>query len=227
MFFINKKHLIVWTQKKVNDRHKAEGKGIRVLAKIPHLSIVVSLVVLALSGCEQNYAHLDPINDPDLSQKIAEQVEGQKLRQIATQVVPPARNRESTRQVAPQALPYIGRYKVVMSCEDRFAHCEQGTADFMISLLDDGTAHRSIIHLGRITFDSENKYRKDAWSYDADTHQIILHRASGVEFFYDIDVEGNIIMDLDKIAHATETNRKYFEQGHPLPMQAYKLIKIE
>lgn len=190
------------------------------------LTTVAILVVIAFIGCEQQ-AHLDPIVDSALSEKIAQQVEGQKLRQIATQVVPPARHRISTRKVPEDALPYVGRYQVVMSCEDRFAYCKQGTADFMISLLEDGTAYRSIIHLGRITFDTENQYRQDAWSYDKQNHQIILHRASGVEFFYDIDAEGHIIMDLDKIASATETNRKYFAQGHPLPMYAYKLEKID
>ena len=51
------------------------------------LTTVAILVVIAFIGCEQQ-AHLDPIVDSALSEKIAQQVEGQKLRQIATQVVP-------------------------------------------------------------------------------------------------------------------------------------------
>lgn len=192
-----------------------------------HIATSLVLLMLSLIACDSQYSSHNPIIDDVLRDKIAQQVEGQKLRQIASEVVVPGRGRVSNAKVPEQARPYVGRYKVEMRCEDPFINCEQGTADFIISLLEDGTAHRSIIYLGSIQFASEEQHREDTWSYDPNTHQIILHRASGVEFFYDIDADGNIVMDLDKIANATPINREYFAEGHRFPTQAYKLVKIE
>lgn len=187
----------------------------------------LSILVSALIACDSQYASHHPIVDEALREKIAQQVEGQKLRQIASEVVLPERNRVSNAKVPEQARPYVGRYKVVMRCDDPFIFCKEGTADFMISLLEDGTAHRTIIYLGSIQSASEDQYRQDTWSYNSQTHQITLHRASGVEFFYNIDHEGNIVMDLDKIANASQVNRDYFAKTKRFPTQAYKLLKIE
>ena len=125
-----------------------------------------------------------------------------------------------------EAMPYVGRYATKIDCEDAFVGCESGEADFIISLSPNGIAHRMIKHRGSITFTSNQQYRQDHWSYDPNVHQIILHRASGVDFFYDIDAKKNIVMDLDKIAHATEVNQQYFAEGNPLPLKAYVLEKI-
>jgi hypothetical protein len=187
----------------------------------------LGILMLSLIACDSQYSSHNPIVDEVLRDKIAQQVEGQKLRQIASEVVLPVRSRVSNGKVPEQARPYVGRYKFAMRCEDPFVDCEQGTAEFIISLLEDGTAHRSIIYLGTIQSASEDQYRQDVWSYNPNTHQIILHRASGVEFFYDIDRDGNIVMDLNKIANATAINRDYFAKGNRFPTQAYKLLKIE
>lgn len=68
------------------------------------------------------------------------------------------------------------------------------------------------------------KYRKDLWLYDEDAHQIVVARASGVNFYYNIDQDHNLIMDKNKIAIATENNREYFKTN-PLPSQNYHLIR--
>ena len=49
-------------------------------------------------------------------------------------------------------------------------------------------------------------------------------RASGVNFYYNIDQDHNLIMDKNKIAIATENNREYFKTN-PLPSQNYHLIR--
>ena len=137
-------------------------------------------------------------------------------------------NREqSKRPISQNAQQYVGRYFTQVECTDPFVQCPEGTADFILNLLSDGTAHRTIIHLGKVTFASKLQYRQDRWSYDATAHQIILHRASGVEFFYDLDAENNLVMDLEKIRSATETNRRYFAEGNPFPSRAYTLVKIK
>lgn len=129
--------------------------------------------------------------------------------------------------VAKEALPYVGRYVTKINCDDAYVGCDSGEADFIVSLLPNGIAHRMIKHRGSITFTSNQQYRQDRWSYDPNVHQIILHRASGVDFFYDINSQKNIVMDLDKIANVTETNQQYFAEGNPMPMKAYVLEKIQ
>lgn len=195
--------------------------------KKQNITVGLALCMLTLTACDLQYSSDNPIVDQGLRDKIAQHVEGQRLRQIASEVVAPGRSRVSNSKVPEQARPYIGRYKVVMRCDDPFIHCKEGTADFVISLLEDGSAHRSIIYLGSIQSASEDQYRQDRWSYQPESHQIILHRASGVEFFYNIDRDGNIVMDLDKIANATAVNRDYFAKTNRFPTQAYKLIKID
>ena len=187
----------------------------------------LGMLLVSVFACDSQYSTDHPIIDELLRNEIEQQVEGQKLRQIASEVVMPNRTRVSNTQVPEQARPYIGRYKVVMRCEDPVVKCEQGTADFILSLLEDGTAHRSIIYLGTISFPSEEQHRQDIWVYQPSNHQIVLKRANGVEFFYDIDADGNIVMNLDKIAYATATNRAYFAKNNQFPTQAYKLMKIE
>ena len=121
---------------------------------------------------------------------------------------------------------YIGRYQAVISCEDPIVQCEQGDAEFILNLLEDGTAHRTIVHLGRLS-SKTNNYYDDHWSYDKEDHQIIIHRGQGLFFFYDIDVEGGLLFNIGKTINFSETNRTYFEDGHPIPKRTYRLEKIK
>ncbi len=155
-------------------------------------------------------------------------IEGKKLTEVAGQATLPVATKaiEETPHTIPQsAEPYVGRYQTVIRCDDPFVACEKGTADFIVNLLADGTAHRSIIHLGQITFASDVQYHQDHWSYDLEHHQIILHRGNGVEFFYHIDPDQNLVMDLAKISNQTKRNRQYFAQGNAFPKYAYRLVK--
>ena len=128
--------------------------------------------------------------------------------------------------VTDAAKSYIGRYTVRVDCSDRFARCNDGQADFILTLLEDGTARRSIIHTGNVSFEDNWHYRKDSWFYDELHHQIVLHRESGVEFFYNVTHERNLIMDLNKIINGTRLNREYFAAGNPTPTKAYVLKKV-
>lgn len=151
---------------------------------------------------------------------------GRKLTDAAAHpTIPMTDGSAFEKSIPDNAQPFVGRYFTQISCQDKLVNCENGVADFIITLLPDGVAHRSIIHLGTIQFSSSRHYRQDSWSYDEEHHQIILHRASGVEFFYDIDLDGNMVMDLEKIANATEINRRYFKKGGDFPDQAYILAK--
>ena len=188
------------------------------------------LVVLGLTGCDFK-THIEfpkkeeTKNTFDMSQDENEPVEGRKLIDIAGQAIAPESNDidHASILVSEDARRYVGRYKVKVSCTDPIVYCEKGTADFILNLLEDGTAHRTITYLGTITYASAQQYRQDTWTLDEDNHQIVLHRASGVEFFYDIDKNKNLVMNLDRIANGTEVNRVYFQEGNPFPHEAYVL----
>ncbi len=154
-------------------------------------------------------------------------IQGKKLTEVAGQAtLPVAKAIADTPHMIPQnAEPYVGRYQAVISCDDPFVACDKGTADFIVNLLADGTAYRTIVHLGQMTFASNVQYHQDHWSYDSEHHQIILHRGNGVEFFYHIDSDQSLVMDLAKISNQTQRNRQYFAQGNAFPKQAYRLVK--
>lgn len=52
-----------------------------------------------------------------------------------------------------------------------------------------------------------------------------MQRQSGIKFYYWIQPDGSLKMDLDKIAHADPLNQAFFVAGTPLPQQAYVLEK--
>jgi hypothetical protein len=198
-----------------------------VFQKADYQLCILIAVSAALIGC-----HKPPEDSvakqikAETSAKVASE-QAKSLTQVAGQATVPVEKAEPVlKNTMPQnAQPYIGRYQITISCKDPFVKCDQGTSDFVINLLADGTAHRTLIHLGQITFDSNFHYQQDRWSYDAQHHQVILHRSNGVEFFYDIDKDENLVMDLDKIAHASALNQQYFAEGNPFPQQAYRLLK--
>lgn len=152
--------------------------------------------------------------------------EGSALTDLAGKatVLKPIDDQAASSLLTEAARKYVGRYRAEIDCKDAFAECENGTANFIVNLLPSGIAHRSIVHMGKITFESSRQYRQDYWSYDEILHEIILHRESGVKVFYFIDDDNNLIMDLDKIAYATEINKQFFSQN-PLPQHAYVLKK--
>ena len=175
---------------------------------------------VALLGCDDSQLEQAAV------QKYTEQAETKRLTEVAGQATVPTQvNSEYTSHHIPENhLTYVGRYTIQISCEDKFVMCERGTVDYILTLLPDGTAHRIFVNAGQISYDNEKKYRKDLWFYDEDAHQIVVARASGVNFYYNVDQDHNLIMDKNKIAIATENNREYFKTN-PLPSQNYHLIR--
>lgn len=198
--------------------------------KVDQRKYILVAVLSGLVGCNQ------PFEEP-----VAEQIErenqaansstldtqGNTLTEVAGKIPVPVADTttDPQRKIPENAKPYVGRYQIAISCTDPIVKCKQGSADLVINLLADGTAYRSIIHLGKITFTSNRYQRQNYWSYDSTHHQVIVHRMSGVDFFYNIDQDQNLVMDLDKIAHASALNEQYFAEGNPFPQQAYCLVK--
>ena len=194
--------------------------------KTDYYGCFLVVICAALMGCNK------PLED-SVAQQIKKETSAQSgeqaksLTDVAGRATVPVGETESgLKNTMPQsAQPYIGRYQATISCDDPFVRCKEGTADYVINLLEDGIAHRNLIHSGQISFASNPYHRQDRWSYDVQNHQVILYRSNGVEFFYNIDKDQNLVMDLEKIAHASALNEQYFAEGNPFPQQAYRLLK--
>lgn len=120
------------------------------------------------------------------------------------------------------ALPFVGRYQTKIDCQDKIVNCEEGQSDIVLNLLPDGTAHRTIIHLGKITYASNLQYSQDRWFYDPKVHEIVIERANGVKYFFNTQHKNQLILDASKVI---AINKGFFEQGHPEPMGNYVLHK--
>jgi hypothetical protein len=163
--------------------------------------------------------------------------DGKKLSEVAGQATLPAMADvksfgPQSETLASKAEEFVGRYHVQMSCEDPFAKCEKGNAEFIINLLADGTAHRTFVYMGKMTYEntdvkSSRSYQKNTWIYDEVQHEIIVNRIEGIQFFYKVDEKNNLVMDLDKILNGTEENRLYFKQHHTAPTKAYVLKRFD
>nr|WP_218945038.1 MULTISPECIES: hypothetical protein [Acinetobacter] len=173
---------------------------------------------VALLGCDDSQLEQAAV------QKYTEQAETKRLTEVAGQAIAPIQTAATEHHIPENHLTYVGRYTIQISCEDKFVMCESGKVDYILTLLPDGTAHRIFVNAGQISYDNKKKYRKDLWFYDEDAHQIVVARASGVNFYYNVDQDHNLIMDKNKIAIATENNREYFK-SNPLPSQNYHLIR--
>lgn len=194
------------------------------------LIFVVLFVVFNFNKCDHStlVATLEAHDAEMQAKKELSHAEGLILAEIAGQATAPAFEKVLTSlTVEHEAEPYVGRYHVSVSCQDPFVSCDNGSADFVLNLLPDGTAHRTIIHLGTITFESVKQYRQDKWSYQPELEQITLHRASGVEFFYNIKDSHTIVMNIEKILNSSNQNIKFFSQGGAFPMKAYELKRME
>lgn len=184
---------------------------------------------LSLAACDptfnsQESEEVQQPFTPVAGVQMAEDMPSKRLSEVAGQPVSPSADDADKALVPEAALAYVGRYQVKISCDDAYVKCEKGTADFILTLLPDGNAHRSIVYLGRVMAGTQMNYHLDYWMYDEATHQIIVHHSNGVEIFYDIDDRQNLRMDIEKIATVSTVNQQYFSRN-PLPAHAYYLEK--
>ncbi len=160
---------------------------------------------------------------------------GKKLTEVAGQATLPTAaevNDLDQPEISREAQAFVGRYHTQISCIDPFAMCDQGSSEFIINLLPDGTAHRTFVYMGKMTYEkneikSNRSYQKNTWIYDEKNHEIIINRIEGIKFFYHVDAEKNLVMDVDQILNATEENKQYFKQNNIAPTKAYVLKRFD
>ena len=188
------------------------------------------LVLFELTACNQSSSteELEKYDAEMQSQKGTVSEDARTLTEIAGKATAPVVEKTQTKStIDEQAMPYVGRYYASISCTDPLVSCESGNADFILNLLPDGTAHRTIIYLGTITFESHQQYRQDTWSFQPELNQITLHRASGVEFFYTVQDHHTMVMNREKIRNFTQKNIDFFAQGGAFPLENYVLKRTD
>lgn len=111
----------------------------------------ISSLLVACDNTD-SMAEMDSIQSSQPDDQNAQDA-GHKLTDLAGKAVIPVNIQDDQRPstVNKNAAPYIGRYRVEISCMDAFVECELGTANFILNLLADGTLHRSIVHMGKMT----------------------------------------------------------------------------
>lgn len=194
----------------------------------------VHMILLAISLMTSACQESNSLNEADLNphsqntDHTHSSGEGRKLTEVAGKPTMPSADKlhATAHDVPENAVQYIGRYRVEISCDDPFVECDKGNAEFILNLLPNGSAHRIFVHLGKVTYATSNQYRQDSWLYDQALNEIVLTRGSGVKFYYDVGQDDTLTMNVSKIATAQGANQAYFAAGNALPGKAYKLIKI-
>ncbi|WP_216935150.1 MULTISPECIES: hypothetical protein [unclassified Acinetobacter] len=155
------------------------------------------------------------------------------LTQVAAQARLPLETDLNPPTVPDDAKKFIGRYHTEIECDGRFAPCSEGTAKFILTLLPDGTVHRSILQYGKVFIDNTKNtsannitYRKERWFINPERTEVVVNRREGASFYYTIKDANHLVMNLEKIYSEKErVNRELFDRGYPAPSKAYELVK--
>ena len=143
-------------------------------------------------------------------------------------------NLDQTKKLSGISLQYVGRYHTRISCEDAFADCESGEAEYILNLLPNGSAYWNVIHFGRVG--SKDGAKSTAinqlcpdlnWKVDEREHELTIHcPLSNVNFYFTIDSKKRLIVNLEKLFYSDYgKNREFLEQNYFVPKQAYVLTK--
>lgn len=195
--------------------------------------ILGAFIVFALGACSDDMSNKANQNVAATSTSNPE--DGVKLRDVAGQATLPATATNEVKVVKVLDRRYAGRYHTQMSCYDLFAKCKDGNAEFIINLLPDGSAYRTFVYFGRVSNDISGAEapvvsdynHQDTWEYNAETNEIIVHRAEGVNFYYYVKDDQTIQMKREKILRGSPENIAFFAAGHVAPERSYTLTKYD
>lgn len=214
-------------------------KSVRLHPKLGGALLACLCVSLILAACSRS---TPPNPNADQIASAAEEQptsaahplqSGKKLTEVAGQASIPNEAASTVQQDSTdEQAPYVGRYHVKISCKDDFVQCSEGAAEYILTLAADGSAYRSIVYTGKLfsekmAEDSNIRtYRRDTWSVNPEDSELVVHLEEGAEFYYRIDKQQNLILNLDRTLDLdNQMNQHLFAAGYPMPTQAYRLIK--
>lgn len=228
--------ILVYLKMKLDTSYCTLNSGLR-------LSLVLGSV-LALQACDKHQVKpeqdtQDAVVQEGVSISAANAqsnvvtVAAQSLTQVAAQTRLPLETDLNPPTVPDDAKKLIGRYHTEIECDGNFAPCSEGTAKFILTLLPDGTVHRSILQYGKVFIDNTKNtnannitYRKERWFINPERTEVVVNRREGASFYYTIKDANHLVMNLEKIYSEKErVNRELFDRGYPAPSKAYELVK--
>ena len=211
-----------------------------------HGSFVVILlfwssVGLGLNACdsqrpphEQLMSSETASNPAQATPSLPATVDGHKLTEVAGQATLPKQNSSNVAvvdQLNTYELQFVGRYHTQMACEDSFVDCKQGDAEYILNLLPDGTAHRIVMHYGKVYSENGSQqkhryYRVATWAVNRAEKELVVYPQGGNPIYYDIERSDRLVMNLKKIRAAAQAHpHDSAEKPLFIPSRAYVLIK--
>ena len=205
---------------------------------LKHL-VVGAVMCLTLSACDINHTNSKDLssassNSTHEENLIKNSTSTKTLDYVAGRTFLPEENLDQTKKLSRTSLQYVGRYHTRISCEDAFADCESGEAEYILNLLSNGSAYWNVIHFGRVG--SKDGAKSTAinqlcpdlnWKVDEREHELTIHcPLSNVNFYFTIDSKKRLIVNLEKLFYSDYgKNREFLEQNYFVPKQAYVLTK--
>ncbi|MNU55474.1 hypothetical protein D3C71_445550 [compost metagenome] len=203
---------------------------------VKHL-VVGTMMCLTLSACDINHTSSkdhSSANSKNEENLIKSSTTIKTLDDVAGRTFLPEENLDQTKKLSGISLQYVGRYHTRISCEDAFADCESGEAEYILNLLPNGSAYWNVIHFGRVG--SKDGAKSTAinqlcpdlnWKVDEREHELTIHcPLSNVNFYFTIDSKKRLIVNLEKLFYSDYgKNREFLEQNYFVPKQAYVLTK--
>ena len=121
---------------------------------VKHL-VVGAIMCLSLSACDINHTNSKDhssvsSNSAHEENLIKTSTSTKTLDYVAGRTFLPEENVDQTKKLSGTSLQYVGRYHTRISCEDAFADCESGEAEYILNLLPNGSAYWNVVHFGRV-----------------------------------------------------------------------------
>ncbi len=201
--------------------------------------VVGAMMCLTLSACDINHANSKDHSSVSSSSTheenlIKNSTSTKTLDYVAGRTFLPEENLDQTKKLSGTLLQYVGRYHTRISCEDAFADCESGEAEYILNLLPNGSAYWNVIHFGRVG--SKDGAKSAAvnelcpslnWKVDEKEHELTIQcPLSKVNFYFNFDSNKRLVMNLEKLFYSDYgKNREFLEQNYFVPNQAYVLTK--
>lgn len=186
--------------------------------------IIATLIAVAYIFYYQSYPFdeslLDQRNNAAFNVGKAEQ--GESLKNLVAKPAGGYEENMQQNQLSVQAKKIVGRYWVRVSCEDPIVKCKDGSADYIVTLLDTGDVRRTIVYLGSVAPIKERQYRKDIWKYNEANQEVVIHLVEGAKFYLDVNQAQNLVINIEKTLADSAENQAFFSQRN-LPLENYEL----
>lgn len=200
--------------------------------KLPHL-MCMGVIGMSLTACDASNSSHEHVSSQHVrpSEMNVQIDSGKKLSDVAGQAtLPVSQHAFKNAEISEDALRYVGRYHTRIACVDTAFNCPQGSAEYILTLLEDGTAHQTLVNPGRLGAEGNIKeksaYRQDNWTLDKTHNQIVIELNEGVDIYYKIEPDQDLKLNLARtIDHEKLNPRRELEFGLIAPKQEYILEK--